>query len=581
MRLLAGRYRLVEQVGQGGTAVVWRAVDELLHRRVAVKMLAPRLAHDRPSRALIRAEAQIAAQLNHPHVANVYDYGEARAGGSRRVPYLVLEFVDGETLTSRLHRRGAMDWPEAVRVCADVAAALAATHAAGLVHRDVKPGNVLLSRSGVKLVDLGIALAVGAESANSRGEVRGTPSYMAPEQLQGGAAVSASDVYALGLVLYACLTGRSLRRTDGTGPEPVQPEVDVRVLGDAPEEIRELCRRCLAPEPADRPTSAEAALLLARAGGIPAASVPLAIAGATVTTGSTTVTVPAGSTAVVPAWAGTRRRPFRRGVLLAALPAVAAAAVLGAQLPGLTSTDGAAEGAGGNASPAPPIGCLAHYASRRAADGTFSADLTIRLTRIGDGGAARPVLSFTLPAGQRLTGAGRNGQPRQAGRRVTLPLPGSAADGRPVTLALRGTYDTAVPAVADGFAVDDVPCERASASVILTPPVSVTKDGGTPSTGDDRRPRSAADDAPGSPAQNGRRGAAPTTRLSGAAPSPRGSSPASAAPAPSAAAPSSPAPTTSAAGPSPSADPEPSGTGDVSSSPDAGPSPSGSATPAA
>ncbi|MEH0844001.1 serine/threonine-protein kinase, partial [Micromonospora sp. CPCC 205711] len=281
MRVLGGRYRLVEPVGQGGMAVVWRAEDELLHRTVAVKLLAPELASDRRSRELIRAEAYAAARLNHPHIANVYDYGETRVGGYRRTPYLVMEFVQGETLAARLHADGALDWPQAVRVCADVAAALAAAHAEGLVHRDVKPANVLLSPRGVKLVDLGIALAVGQRSIGEQGEVLGTPRYMAPEQVNGDAAAPASDVYGLGLLLHECLTGRPLRQ-GATLTELFARDHLADILSDIdvpglPEAVDQLRLQCLSPEPADRPGSAEAAALLAAvaAGRLPAAVAPV------------------------------------------------------------------------------------------------------------------------------------------------------------------------------------------------------------------------------------------------------------------------------------------------------------------
>ncbi|SCG54128.1 serine/threonine-protein kinase [Micromonospora halophytica] len=479
MRLLGGRYRLVEPVGRGGMAVVWRAEDELLHRTVAVKLLAPQLASDRRSRELIRAEASAAAQLNHPHIANVYDYGEARLHGYRRVPYLVMEFVHGETLAARLHGGGAMDWRDAVRVCADVAAALTAAHAADLVHRDVKPGNVLLAPAGVKLVDLGIALGVGQRSVGEHGEVLGTPRYMAPEQARGDAAVPASDVYALGLLLHECLVGVPLRQGDSVvellAPGHAAPVAGVPGL---PEAVGGLCGRCLAPDPADRPTSAQVWKLLSEvvgtrpaipvgpAAGLDAASGPVPATRPAVPSGR----IPRSGAvrATRPASSGRlprRRGAARRGLLLAAVPSTALAAVLAAQLPGLTSTDDAAEGAGAG-SDASSSGCTARYTSHRASDGTFTADLTV--THAGAARSENRTLSFALPAGQRLTGGTEGVHLLRRVRNVTVRVDGPAGPDGTTTVGLWGTYDDSTRGEPTGFAVNGVPCRRASTSITST-----------------------------------------------------------------------------------------------------------------
>ncbi|HEU5108428.1 MAG TPA: serine/threonine-protein kinase, partial [Micromonosporaceae bacterium] len=150
---LAGRYRLVERLGIGGMSVVWRGYDEVLGRQVAIKVLAPTLASEGGFRHRLRAEAQAAARLCHPHITNVYDYGEAEGSGGTTVPYVVMELIDGEPMSSRLRRGGAMPWREAVTACAEVASALAVAHARGVVHRDVTPNNVMLTDSGAKMVD--------------------------------------------------------------------------------------------------------------------------------------------------------------------------------------------------------------------------------------------------------------------------------------------------------------------------------------------------------------------------------------------------------------------------------------------
>ncbi|PRY31413.1 serine/threonine-protein kinase [Pseudosporangium ferrugineum] len=262
-RVLGGRYTLLEPLGSGGMAVVRRARDEVLGRDVAIKLLAGRHAGDATSRSRIRDEARAAATLSHPHIAQVYDYGEAEEQG-RRVPYVVMELIRGITLQQRA-ASGVLYPPEICRIGAQVASALAAAHALGLVHRDIKPANVMVTRDGVKVVDFGLAATAGPGEPGE--ELLGTPAYLAPERLTGATVLPASDVYALGVLLYRLLAGESPWAVDSTTqmltahvteePCPLPP-----LPGVAPE-IVALVERCLHKDPAARPTAAEAARVLA------------------------------------------------------------------------------------------------------------------------------------------------------------------------------------------------------------------------------------------------------------------------------------------------------------------------------
>lgn len=260
--MLGGRYTLLEPIGRGGMAVVWRARDEVLCRTVAIKLLAGRYAGDRQSRDRIRAEARAAAALSHPHIAQVYDYGEAE-----NVPYVVMELVHGITLQQRA-RTGVLAPREICRIGAQVAAALAAAHADGLVHRDIKPANVMVTRDGVKVVDFGLAASAGAAEPE---ELLGTPAYLAPERMTSDAVEPASDVYALGVLLYRLLAGESPWTVDSTtqmltAHVTVEP-VPLPQLPEVPAEIAALINRCLRKEPAERPSAAEVAQVLG--GGMP------------------------------------------------------------------------------------------------------------------------------------------------------------------------------------------------------------------------------------------------------------------------------------------------------------------------
>lgn len=262
---LHDRYVLRERIGLGGMSEVWLADDEVLHRPVAVKALAGRLAADPHLRATIQREARAAARLTHPHVTQVYDYGEATLPGGVVTPYLVMELVQGQTLADRL-AGGPLAWPDAVRTAGQVAAALAAAHRIGVVHRDVKPANVMLTETGAKVLDFGIAAPAGPQHpvAGPAGEpLAGTPAYFAPERLDPGPTHPAGDVYALGVLLYRSLTGRP--------PLPVRTWDDVVELRDRrppvpplrvpglPADVAELVLACLSVDPARRPTAARLA----------------------------------------------------------------------------------------------------------------------------------------------------------------------------------------------------------------------------------------------------------------------------------------------------------------------------------
>jgi serine/threonine-protein kinase len=181
---LAFRYRLVARIQAGGMAVVWRARDELLGREVALKLLAGPLAGSRGVFDLVRREARAAARLSHPNVTAVHDYGEAVRPDGAVAPFVVMELLDGHMLAGRLER-GPLPWPEAAAIGADIADGLAAIHRSGIVHRDVTPGNVMLTPGGVKVVDFGISAAIGEPDEDSSGSTFGTPAYVAPERLDG------------------------------------------------------------------------------------------------------------------------------------------------------------------------------------------------------------------------------------------------------------------------------------------------------------------------------------------------------------------------------------------------------------
>ena len=302
-RVLGGRYRLVRHLARGGMAEVYVAEDELLNRTVAVKVLFPELAQDEAFVERFRREARAAASLNHHNIVSVYDFGEDEGSW-----FIVMEYVEGRNLRDIIRSEGQLEPAHAAEVGAEVAAALAAAHAQGIIHRDVKPANVLIAADAgtVKVADFGIARAAGArQGLTMPGTVLGTATYLSPEQAQGAEVDFRTDVYSLGMVVYEMLAGKppftgdspvavAYQQLSQTAPPPSTHNPDVPPALDA------IVMRAMSKNPDERQATAEEIrdelLTIDRAVGDPEATAYLAPPPPV----DSTAVIAAGSTSVLP-----------------------------------------------------------------------------------------------------------------------------------------------------------------------------------------------------------------------------------------------------------------------------------------
>ncbi|WP_433052620.1 serine/threonine-protein kinase [Dactylosporangium sp. CS-033363] len=476
------RYRLIEPLGTGGMSVVWRAFDEILERPVAVKLLAPKLLDDPESRRRIQAEARAAALLSHPHIAQVYDFGHRSDGA----PYVVMELVTGRSLDDA----GPLS-PEAIlRAGAELAGALAAVHARGLVHRDVKPANVMLTDGGAKLVDFGIS-AVAGDHSDKTGQIMGTPAYLAPERIRGLPTTAATDIYALGLLLYRALAGR-FPWPDGTTttgvieahrrtrPEPLP-------AGRVSRDVAAAIARCLAKAPENRPSAAEMAHLLSTASSrsssfSPSSSFSLFSSSSSPASSSSSLS----SFSALPSavFASTRRvvlspnvrallsrnarvlrsRDARGKVAAVGVAAVAVVGVFAMSSSGSAAADAQAKKPAwmSGSAPAPsPVDCTVEYSVRSENAGAFNADLDLKAAGGASGGWS---LTFRVPDGQAI-GAIDGATWHQDGTTVLLGGPDFAADlAAGAHFAVAGAYRDASTLPAD-FTLNGAACR----SVLLAP----------------------------------------------------------------------------------------------------------------
>ncbi|WP_243738414.1 serine/threonine-protein kinase, partial [Cellulomonas shaoxiangyii] len=272
-----GRYRLLRRIAVGGMGEVWEANDDALQRPVAVKVLRAEFAGDAGFLERFRTEARNSAALSHPNIAALFDYGEQDGSA-----YLVMELVVGEPLSDLLEREPVLDLRRLLPVLAQTARGLHAAHQAGVVHRDVKPGNILLARSGkVKITDFGVSLAADQKTMTATGMVMGTAQYLSPEQAVGRPATPLSDLYSLGVVAYEALAGKR----PFTGPTAV--DIAVAHVNDpvpplpttVERRLSALVLRLLSKEPSERPASGEelAGMLDRLMPQTPAAGVPMLV----------------------------------------------------------------------------------------------------------------------------------------------------------------------------------------------------------------------------------------------------------------------------------------------------------------
>ena len=370
-RVLSERYQVGELLGRGGMADVYEAVDTRLGRSVAVKILRPQMAARPDVRRRFEDEARAAASLSHPNVVAVFDTGEDQG-----TPWIVMERLSGETLA---HRMAESDKPLptgwVLRVAGDVLAALSAAHAAGIVHRDVKPGNILFSDEGcAKVADFGIAKSVEAVGdATTAGMLLGTPRYLSPERVEGGATTASSDLYAVGVILYEALSARPAFEGDTAvatayNVQHTTPPSLAALRPDLPVEVVAVVERAMQRDPGDRFTSAremaaaveEARVIDLRDGADGATHDPtVAVAGAAFAAGAPDATeIAGGATIAAPPSPRTQPQP---GPLVprSAWAVLAGAAVLLLLLAALAlsgRSDGEGDGAGSAAGGSAPSG---------------------------------------------------------------------------------------------------------------------------------------------------------------------------------------------------------------------------------
>jgi serine/threonine-protein kinase len=480
-RCLGDRYELHELIAAGGMGQVWRAHDLALHRPVAVKVLRSEYTGDPSFLARFRAEAQHAASLSHPNIAAVFDYGEniAQDGTGETLAYLVMELVEGEPLSRLLSRlvarEGALDTGTTLSILRQTAFGLGEAHRAGMVHRDVKPGNVLVRADGsVKITDFGIAWSARSVALTKTGQVIGTPQYLSPEQAEGRPATPASDVYALGLIGYECLTGRPAFEGDNAvtialkqvrqDPEPLP--------GELPPDVRQLIGRAVAKDAAAR--FADGAAFVAAIDDILAGR-PLPDARTTVAVAPAGAVPPPRSSGAETQLSGSVARPpaprRRSAVAMVLLPLLGLLAGAGIALAVLQSLS--------NESPGSPA-----EAAEQRASGSIVLDaddyigrpidqVVQRLTNLGLDVLPRAEVRDDVVPDQ-VTGVEPDDRPLSGGDTVVVTYAiGDAGSGTPadqpaVTGAARGGATSAE--AAEGTGTGDVPVDQ----VVGTEPAATT-----------------------------------------------------------------------------------------------------------
>jgi eukaryotic-like serine/threonine-protein kinase len=481
--VLGGRYRLLDVIGEGGMSVVWRAHDDLLERDVAVKVL--RDGGDERFRTAIRAEAKAAARLASPRVAHIYDYGET-SESDQQVPYLVMELVVGEALSVRLNGAATLPWRETAAIGAQISEALLAAHGLGLVHRDIKPDNVILTADGVKLIDFGISALVGAPDMDADGRLLGTAAYIAPERLADAPVGVEADVYALGVLLYRMLAGTlpwdSDGRTQLLAAHLFVPPRALPPIAGMPPLLSQLCIACLEKEPHRRPAIAALAAELRRISDEHDAAAAPPIPTAT-------------REMLIPAFADTEGvaapvASHRNGKRIAVLAGLGALAILLSLV--AWARNGASHQATGAAGSATT--CTAALTLTRDRDDSFDAKLTV--ANVTTAAAPHWSAAFAFTGGQHVDThteavrvlpadkAQHTAAVRQTGASVTITGTGASstlAAGQAVTIPLTGRHHGTNPMPA-AISLNGHAC-RTSVSGASTQPATEPKPGsGRPTT---------------------------------------------------------------------------------------------------